>query len=1332
MVPLSENYSFPVLKGLRLDYENPLHIEFIIDTGSKEKISEKDAKRLINYFLAGLTMAEKDIWVNLSPYEQNRILPDELSATDLGRDLLSQDYILKQLSASITCPDSQAGKNYWDKIYQDLTDTLGTTKVSINTFNKIWITPYTAEVYEHENVALINDAQLKAVLEEDFLARKNATGIDRTDEVDEITSNALRQVILPKINNEINQGKNFATLRQIYHSMVLATWFKKKFQDSFYKHFINQAKVDGIAISDKEIKQKVYNLYVEAFEGKLYDYIKKEVDPATNRRIKRRYFSGGYTQEDLPEISDAVPVIAEDLAAVSFEGNAQVADSTMISNPDDGPPNDGPSGSDGSEGEYIFPGAQMIANPSLEIPFEQRVQRVTLAAEIDRKSFSDQELDPAVYPPGCLLQEMDYTPKPTGMGTSGFRGLVDVMKDIEPYAITSGFSDWLVSKAQLAVDNNGAIVPGQKMVLAMDFRRSSPVFANAIATACRDLGVEVDFLDEVSTPIMAYYCQKYNLPGIMITGSHTAGKFNGLKLYSKDGEVLNEAEEKDDGVSDKEGIIAAVKARREVLYKQAATDSIFGVRGLFKPGANVDINAIKVNDEAKKIYIQRFVDAFSTADNPQPFKGYAVVYWGHSTVAVQEHVDIYRALGMKVIERRRRSNSFIALDTENMTKEHLADIKKDMRTVKKDYGAREVEGKTVIRVDGEDVILLGETSADGDGDRSMVIDENGIFWRGDVTIVPVARALKVDAVVQSLTGNQDVDDQLAKDGIVVKHCSVGSPYHKYLMRWMLRKNPNLKVIGQEVNGGIFIGPNIILPNGQPLDELITRDALPTPMIIFLEAIKHNKNVSEFFVGELDNYEDNAGLIHELPVLPGEKRTGQLIHEEYSLHRHNVSEVMFNDADRTMTVILRGEDDSSTVSYDDQDELVADAINLRKKMENFYHAGLGFGEIVHLAFGDHLIDGIVMWDSYGDRFHMRASGNAPELREYTYANKKADRGDQADQVNRADQIIDLATKPGGVLQTIEATVWEREKVLTYVYGNSDLSQGRSASPAAQNVYTTLALSPQQAQSDFPGLAVNEISLVAAGYSSVEASVKGLEVAAATAQKTLVALDNTKRSKLYDVVSALQDAMDDTLGCEGIFLALDMNAESRYDHVLGYDIGEDSKRFGEEANGTYVRGSILIELYELLGTDFSRVIVAENAFAKEDSEVQARAEARLHELSMRKDSRFVAVDADQIGGVLSSDDDPGDPFNGGGQGPSGTKQGSGLLNNGSGGSTRRSSAGLSSAHGGVKIEGLDNALNVTGSSEDWMGKTFNINPEFFNNAGIKVLGIRDIKSIRPLLD
>ncbi len=318
-VNLSDAYSFPVLKGLKFDPANPLTMEFIIDNGNTKKVTKEEASRLVRYFLSGLTVPAENLWVNLSPYEKDRILPDILTSTELGEGLLSQDYILKQISASLTYPESQTGKDFWGKTYQEVLKIAKTTNIPVNTFNKIWIVPDKMVVHENQNLAVVAEASLKAMLEEDFLSLKNNVGAiqkERKDvqeplisDINKASSGVMKEQILPKINADINKGKNFATLRQIYYSLILAGWFKNKFKESLYSNYIDKGKIKGIDVSDKAAREKVYNLYLQAFQKGLYNYIKPEQELATKKQIKRRYFSGGaiLSQTNFPNITATTP-----------------------------------------------------------------------------------------------------------------------------------------------------------------------------------------------------------------------------------------------------------------------------------------------------------------------------------------------------------------------------------------------------------------------------------------------------------------------------------------------------------------------------------------------------------------------------------------------------------------------------------------------------------------------------------------------------------------------------------------------------------------------------------------------------------------------------------------------------------------------------------------------------------------------------------------------------------------------------------------------------------------------------------------------------------------
>ncbi len=294
-----------LLKGMKIYSDDPLRFDFIVDNGNSNFSSDEvreESQKLLRYFLASVTIPKDDLWVNLSPTENDRIIPDALAKTDLGRDLLAQDYLLKQLTASLIYPEDELGKEFWQRVYSKSYEQFGTTQIPVDTFNKVWILPESASVYENGETVYVIEAKLKVMLDEDYAALENSTqSIVDSKEKDlnakrsTIASNILREVIIPEIEKEINQGKNFAPLRQIYYSLILAQWYKDKIKSSLLSGFYaDQKKIAGIEITNKDFKDKIYDQYMQAYKKGVYDFIKTERDVATEKIIPRKYFSGGF------------------------------------------------------------------------------------------------------------------------------------------------------------------------------------------------------------------------------------------------------------------------------------------------------------------------------------------------------------------------------------------------------------------------------------------------------------------------------------------------------------------------------------------------------------------------------------------------------------------------------------------------------------------------------------------------------------------------------------------------------------------------------------------------------------------------------------------------------------------------------------------------------------------------------------------------------------------------------------------------------------------------------------------------------------------------------
>jgi len=332
MVALSPAFNPPILKGIKVYPENPFRFDFIMDRGDLyQGRLNQDASKLIKYFLASLTIPEKDLWVNLSPYEKNRIIPQSFGMTEMGRDLLAEDYMLKQITASLIYPEGETGKRFWKRIYEEAARKFGTTDIPVNTFNKVWIVPQKAVVYENSNAATayVVEAKLKVMLEEDYLSMIKHENGPQVSGTNRLGSNIVREIVIPELTREVNEGRNFSQLRQVYNSLILATWYKMKVKDSILNQvYADKNKLAGIR--GRNDVEAIYQRYLQAFKKGVYNYIKEEQDALTQTVTPRKYFSGGEELIDVDQamqVTRSAPKDLEDnqgnLAVVSTEINAE-------------------------------------------------------------------------------------------------------------------------------------------------------------------------------------------------------------------------------------------------------------------------------------------------------------------------------------------------------------------------------------------------------------------------------------------------------------------------------------------------------------------------------------------------------------------------------------------------------------------------------------------------------------------------------------------------------------------------------------------------------------------------------------------------------------------------------------------------------------------------------------------------------------------------------------------------------------------------------------------------------------------------------------------------
>ena len=78
-------------------------------------------------------------------------------------------------------------------------------------------------------------------------------------------------------------------------------------------------------------------------------------------------------------------------------------------------------------------------------------------------------------------------------GTSGVRGLVTDMTDLECYLYCRAYAEYLKESGDVTM-----------VSIAADYRNSSPRILKAVAFGIREAGLEVDYLGYAPTPMLAY------------------------------------------------------------------------------------------------------------------------------------------------------------------------------------------------------------------------------------------------------------------------------------------------------------------------------------------------------------------------------------------------------------------------------------------------------------------------------------------------------------------------------------------------------------------------------------------------------------------------------------------------------------------------------------------------------------------------------------------------------------------------------------------------------------------------------------------------------------
>lgn len=359
-------------------------------------------------------------------------------------------------------------------------------------------------------------------------------------------------------------------------------------------------------------------------------------------------------------------------------------------------------------------------------------------------------------------------------GTSGVRGLVTDMTDLACYRYAAAFG-------QLLLENTEA----REVCIAGDHRSSTPRIMNAVSRALLDLGLAVVNTGPIPTPAVAHYAMGRGAGSIMVTGSHIPDDRNGIKFYMPWGEILKKEEQE-------------ISAREAALKEEQILSGFDGEGQLASPASIGE-----VEHEAREAFVERYRSVLPS----DTLEGIKLVVYQHSSVLRDIYPELFEALGAEVVKVG-WSDAFVPVDTE---------------------AVNEPERLKAWTLEHEADALI---SADGDGDRPLLVDERGEVLRGDLLCLLAARFLGASDVAAPVSCNTALEKSGAFGS--VQRTRIGSPFVIEAMNEMVSRGA-ASVIGYEANGGFLTATEMSIGQGR-LTALPTRDAI-LPILAVLMAAK---------------------------------------------------------------------------------------------------------------------------------------------------------------------------------------------------------------------------------------------------------------------------------------------------------------------------------------------------------------------------------------------------------------------------------------------------------------------------------------------------------------
>ncbi len=300
-----------------------------------------------------------------------------------------------------------------------------------------------------------------------------------------------------------------------------------------------------------------------------------------------------------------------------------------------------------------------------------------------------------------------------------------------------------------------------RLVIGKDTRLSSDMLEAAMTAGICSVGADVEVLGVIPTPAVAYLVQQYKADaGIMISASHNPMEFNGIKLFNAEGYKLSDSLEDE---------------IEEIVNGDLAQ--------YLKNGA--EIGRISYAGSAAADYVKHLIDSVDG-----DLRGMTVAVDCANGSASVTAEALFKGLGAQPF---------------------LINNKPDGVNINDRCGSTHME--SLVNFMKEKHCELG-VAFDGDADRCLAVDEDGIQLDGDKMLAIFSKHMKKnqklakDTVVVTVMSNLGFFHFAEQEGVQTLAAKVGD---RYVLEEMLKGG---YCLGGEQSGHIIFGDYATTGDGQ--------------------------------------------------------------------------------------------------------------------------------------------------------------------------------------------------------------------------------------------------------------------------------------------------------------------------------------------------------------------------------------------------------------------------------------------------------------------------------------------------------------------------------------